>query len=129
LGDIDRLRSAAAITISRVNWSYRNQMEQRTSAAARILAAIALVVAVLVLVVVISTAMNGSSSNGHHKSGHHAQKEATHHRTKAKTYTVQSGDTLTAIAHDTGVPVSEIMALNPGVDPQILQAGEVLKLK
>ena len=35
----------------------------------------------------------------------------------------------TAIAHETGVPLSEIMALNPGVDPQILTSGEVLKLK
>lgn len=104
-------------------------MEQRTSATPRILAAIALVAAALVVVVVISSGLNDSSSDGRHKSRHHAHKEASHHRTKAKTYTVESGDTLTAIAHKTGVPVSEIMALNPGVDPQILQAGEVLKLK
>lgn len=104
-------------------------MEQRTSATARIFAAIALVVAVLVVVVVIAAALNGGSSNGHHKSSHHAHKEASHHRTKAKTYTVELGDTLIAIAHKTGVPVAEIMALNPGVDPQILTAGETLKLK
>lgn len=104
-------------------------MEERTSAIARILAAVALVVAVLVVVVVVASALNDSSSNGHHKSGHHTHKEATHHRTQAKTYTVQTGDTLTAIAHKTGIPLSEILALNPGVDPQILTAGEVLKLK
>ena len=50
-------------------------------------------------------------------------------RSKAKTYTVQSGDTLTAIAHKTGVPVAELQALNPEIDPQILIAGEVLKLR
>ena len=36
---------------------------------------------------------------------------------------MQSGDTLTSIAHKTGVPVAEILALNPEVDPQILIAG------
>jgi LysM repeat protein len=104
-------------------------MEKRTSFAARIVAALALVLAVLVIVVVVSAAMNGSDSNGSHHHKHQAQKENKQPRTKAKTYTVQNGDTLTAIAHKTGIPLSEIMALNPGVDPQILTAGEVLKLK
>jgi LysM repeat protein len=103
-------------------------MERRTSAAARIVAVLALIGAVVLIVVVVSTATNSSSSSSHHHSKHHAQKQ-THHRTEAKTYTVQPGDTLTAIAHKTGVPLSEIMALNPGVDPQILTSGEVLKLK
>jgi LysM repeat protein len=103
-------------------------MEKRTSAAARIAAVLALIGAVIAIAVVASTAMTGSDSNNNHHTKHHAQKEKRH-RTKAKTYTVQLGDTLTAIAHKTGVPVSEIMALNPGVDPQILSSGEVLKLK
>lgn len=104
--------------------------ERRTSAAARIAAVLALIGAVIVIVIAVSAAMNSSSSSSSHPSKQHqAQKEKTKHRTKAKTYTVQSGDTLTAIAHKTGVPLSEIMALNPGVDPQILTSGEVLKLK
>ncbi|HEX5594224.1 MAG TPA: LysM domain-containing protein [Solirubrobacterales bacterium] len=103
-------------------------MEKRTSAAARILAVLALIAAVISIVIVASAAMNGSDSNGHHQSKHHAQKEKRP-RTKAKTYTVETGDTLTAIAHKTGVPVAEILALNPEVDPQILIAGQTLKLK
>jgi LysM repeat protein len=104
-------------------------MERRTSAAARIAAVLALVGAVVVIVIVVSTAPSGSESKGHHHhSQPHAQKQKKP-RTTAKTYTVQPGDTLTAIAHETGVPLSEIMALNPGVDPQILTSGEVLKLK
>jgi LysM repeat protein len=103
-------------------------MERRTSAAARIAAVLALVGAVIVIAVVVSTAPSGSDSKGQHHHQHHAQKEKQP-RTQAKTYTVQNGDTLTAIAHKTGVPLSEIMALNPGVDPQILNSGEVLKLK
>ena len=103
-------------------------MEKRSSAPARIAAALALVAAVLVCVVVASAALNSDSSSDHHRSQHHAQKQKKP-RTKAKTYTVESGDTLTAIAHKTGVPVAEILALNPEVDPQILIAGQTLKLK
>lgn len=104
-------------------------MERRTSAAARIAAVLALIGAVIVIVIAVSAAMNSSSSNGSHHKQHQAQKEKKKHRTKAKTYTVQTGDTLTAIAHKTGVPVAEILALNPEVDPQILIAGQTLKLK
>lgn len=102
-------------------------MKKRTSVAARLLAALALIAAVVVVVVVASSAMNDSDSGGHHRTHHHAKKK--HPRTEAKTYTVESGDTLTAIAHKTGVPVAEILALNPEVDPQILIAGQTLKLK
>ena len=42
---------------------------------------------------------------------------------------VQNGDTLTSIAHETGVSVAYILRLNPGVDPQILISGEKLKLR
>jgi LysM repeat protein len=102
-------------------------MKKRSSAAARIAAALALLAAVLVVVVVASSAMNGSDTSERHHPQHHAQKKK--HRTKAPTYTVESGDTLTAIAHKTGVPVAEILALNPEVDPQILIAGQTLKLR
>jgi LysM repeat protein len=103
-------------------------MEKRSSAAARIAAAFALLVAVLVVVVVATSVMSGDSSSPKHQAKHHAQKEKKQ-RTKAKTYTVESGDTLTAIAHKTGVPVAEILALNPEVDPQILIAGQTLQLR
>jgi LysM repeat protein len=103
-------------------------MEERTNAATRIAAALALIVAVIVTVIVVAAAMSGSDSSSHPRSKQHTQKEKRH-RTEAKTYTVQTGDTLTAIAHRTGVPVAEILALNPEVDPQILIAGETLKLK
>ncbi|TMK55662.1 MAG: LysM peptidoglycan-binding domain-containing protein [Actinobacteria bacterium] len=104
-------------------------MEKRSSAASRLLAALALVAAVIVVVGVVATAMNSDSSS---KGGEHSSEPAhkqKKQRTKAKTYTVESGDTLTAIAHKTGVPVAEILALNPEVDPQILIAGQTLQLK
>ncbi|HEY6730893.1 MAG TPA: LysM domain-containing protein [Solirubrobacterales bacterium] len=103
-------------------------MEKRTSAAARLVAALALVVGALVVVVVVAGAMSDDSSSPQHRGQNQSQKE-TKERTKAKAYTVESGDTLTAIAHKTGVPVAEILALNPEVDPQILIAGQTLKLR
>jgi len=104
-------------------------MEKRTSAAARIAAVLALIGAVIVIVIAVSMATNSSNSSSSHHKHHQAQKEKAKPRTKAKTYTVETGDTLTAIAHKTGVPVAEILALNPEVDPQILIAGQTLKLK
>jgi LysM repeat protein len=102
-------------------------MKKSASNAARLFAVVALVAAVLVVIVVASAAMDSGDSGGHHRTPHHAKKK--HPRTTAKTYTVESGDTLTAIAHKTGVPVAEILALNPEVDPQILIAGQTLKLR
>jgi LysM repeat protein len=104
-------------------------MEKRSSAASRLFAALALVVAVLVVVGVVATAMNGDSSSDGKRSSSQPTHKQKKHRTKATSYTVESGDTLTAIAHKTGVPVAEILALNPEVDPQILIAGQTLQLK
>jgi LysM repeat protein len=103
-------------------------MQKRTSAAPRIAAAIALVAAVLVIVVVVGVALNDDSSPREQRNERPAKKEKKK-QTTAKTYTVETGDTLTAIAHKTGIPVAEILALNPEVDPQILIAGQTLKLK
>ena len=46
-----------------------------------------------------------------------------------RSYTVRAGDTLGAIAEDTGVSVDELQRLNPDLDPQALGAGEKLKLR
>ncbi len=85
------------------------------------------------MVVVIATALGGGGDDGGGSggdsghAGHVKQSQAPAHT--AKTYEVQSGDTLTSIAHETGVPVAVILKLNPGVDPQILISGEKLKLR
>ena len=102
--------------------------EKRTSFIARLVAVLALAATVVVLVVAIPSALNGGSDSSKHGK-HSNQHTAKRHRTKAATYVVKSGDTLTAIAHQTGVPVAQILALNPEVDPQILIAGETLKLR
>jgi LysM repeat protein len=106
-------------------------MKKRSSASARILAVIALVLAVVVAIVAIGGALGGSSndSGGHGHGGKAAHKAAKERRNAPAVYIVKSGDTLTAIAHHSGVTVARIQALNPQVDPQILIAGEKLKLK
>jgi len=105
-------------------------METQTSASARIFAALALAVAVLVVIVVVASNMGGDSSD-HARRTQTAKHEKKQQEQKPApaTYVVQSGDTLTSIAHETGVPVAEIIALNPEVDPQILIAGQTLKLR
>jgi LysM repeat protein len=107
-------------------------MKPRSSSTARIAAASALALALVLAIVVIGGAVGGGSSgsgNGHRggSSAHKAAKKETRH--VPASYEVQSGDTLISIAHRTGVTVREIEALNPQVDPQILIAGEELKLR
>ena len=46
-----------------------------------------------------------------------------------KSYIVQSGDTLSSIAEETGTTVEELQELNPDIDPQILVSGQKLKLR
>jgi LysM repeat protein len=84
------------------------------------------------VIVVIAATLGGGDGDGSHKGAggtSHATRhqQASHHTPKS--YEVQSGDTLTSIAHQTGVPVARILRLNPGIDPQILISGEELKLK
>jgi LysM repeat protein len=106
-------------------------MKKKRSWIARFLALAALAAAVVAVIVVASnTDLHSSTNHKHgHKAQQHKEKTPKKKRTKAKTYTVQSGDTLISIAHKTGVPVAELQALNPEVDPQIMVAGEVLKLR
>lgn len=103
-------------------------MEKRTSAVARFVAALALVGAVLVVVVIVGAAMNDDSSPQEQRTERPAKKQKQQ-RPKVETYTIETGDTLTSIAQETGVSVNRILELNPEVDPQILVAGETLKLR
>ncbi len=103
-------------------------MEKRSSALARIFAVLALAGAVVILIAVIAGSLGDSGDPAKPSRDQSAQKKSRP-KTKASTYVVKSGDTLVSIAHRTGVPVVHILALNPEVDPQILIAGETLKLR
>jgi LysM repeat protein len=106
-------------------------MNKRSSALARALAVTTLVAAFVVAVVVVGGALGGggSSGSGGRRHGGDAAKRASHEKKTPATYEVQSGDTLISIAHHNGVSVARIESLNPEVDPQILIAGETLKLR
>jgi LysM repeat protein len=106
-------------------------MEKRTSAFARIFAVLALAAAIAAVFVVVSGGVDdnsGKTSRNHpHKQAKTEEKKKS--RTKAATYEIQPGDTLTRISAKTGVPVTELKALNPEVDALTLIAGETLKLR
>lgn len=104
--------------------------QKKSSATARILAVLALVGSVIVLIAVVAANVGGGESGSGGRS--HAQKVQHEKQVQKKipaTYTIQSEDTLTKIAHETGVPVGKIERLNPEIDPQLLIAGETIKLK
>jgi LysM repeat protein len=47
----------------------------------------------------------------------------------ARTYTVQSGDTLGSIAAKTGTTVARLEQLNPNVDPTALRIGQTIRVQ
>jgi LysM repeat protein len=109
----------------------RLSMTKRSSAA-RLLAVVALVLAFAAAVIVIGGALGGGSeeSGTRRQDGGAATLKADGKQREAPaSYVVESGDTLTSIARATGVSVARIEVLNPDVDPQILIAGETLKLR
>jgi LysM repeat protein len=84
------------------------------------------------VIVLIATTLGGGDDGSGSGGGSTPAGQAKQGHAKApipKSYEVQNGDTLTSIAHETGVPVARILRLNPGVDPQILISGEKLKLR
>ena len=46
-----------------------------------------------------------------------------------RVYVVKAGDTLVKIANSTGVPIEELLSLNPSIDPQGLVTGQRVKLR
>ncbi len=105
---------------------------------ARLLAPIALVAFALALLIVLGASGSGDDSaapSGNSTSAESTTTETTTSPAKRKarrrkaTYTVEVGDTLGAIADETGVSVETIEELNPELDPQALVTGQKIKLR
>jgi hypothetical protein len=55
--------------------------------------------------------------------------EEERERRPRRTYVVRPGDTPSQIAEETGVPLDQILELNPDLDPQTLSPGQRLRLR
>lgn len=101
---------------------------------ARYLAPLALALAfIAVLMVLTSGDEQGSTSTVESRpattSTTKAKAKAKPPRKQPTTYTVQSGDVLSAIAEKTGVSLERLLVLNEDLDPQVLRAGQKLRLR
>jgi LysM repeat protein len=102
---------------------------------ARFLAPLALVAVVVALFMVVSSTKNDSGSKGtsgqttSHPTASPSSKAKKRARKGPRRYTVKTGDTPSSIADKTGVPLEEILRLNPDLDPQTLSPGQRIKLR
>jgi LysM repeat protein len=102
---------------------------------ARFLAPLALLAVVIALFLVVSSSLNDSGPSGKPSQSTGTQPTASptaggkHQRKGRRRYTVKPGDTPSSIAEKTGVPLEEILRLNPDLDPQTLSPGERIKLR
>lgn len=110
---------------------------QTTRSPVRLLAPIALVAFAFVLFVVVagSDVTGGgdggseSASDAPAPSAETTERERPAGKKRKRSYTVQLGDSLGAIADKTGVEVETIQLLNPELDPQSLTVGQKIKLR
>jgi LysM repeat protein len=106
---------------------------------ARWLAPLALLVSIGAVLLVVSASGGGSgdgsettTSSGITASGTTETGSSTTETTTTsgpRTYVVKPGDTLTAIADATGVPLEQIEQLNDDIDSQSLTVGERIRLR
>jgi LysM repeat protein len=104
---------------------------------ARFLAPLALVAVVIALLMIVNSSRNDAGT-GDKPGRTNSQSTATpskggkssqRQRKGPRRYTVKSGDTPSSIADKTGVPLEEILRLNPDLDPQTLSPGQRIRLR
>jgi LysM repeat protein len=103
----------------------------RRSIVARIAALLALVgcgIAIYLLVMAFTEDGGGNESKGD-KKNRSEQSAKQKQAASVTSHTVATGDTLSGIAQETGVPVPRIERLNPELDAEALNAGQVLTLR
>jgi LysM repeat protein len=94
---------------------------------ARYLAPIALAATIAGTYVIVHNALTAKPKTPHTRV---VAPVRTHGRfARRKYYAVQPGDSMTAIAAKTGIPLTTLESLNPHVDPNSLQTGQRLRLR
>src|SRR4051812_15554116 len=103
---------------------------------ARFLAPLALVAVVVALLLVVKSSMDDPAAPPASRPQSSGQPTASpsgkgkkQHAKGPRRYRVKNGDTPTSIAEKTGVPLDEILRLNPDLDPQTLSPGQRIKLR
>jgi LysM repeat protein len=108
----------------------------------RVLAPASLAAFAVVLLIVVIASLAGDGGDGRQKplEGTRTTKQESRSKSKGSTtkapkvsakprfYIVKPGDNLAIIAGKEGVPLEELRALNPSLDPQSLVSGQRVKL-
>lgn len=94
---------------------------------ARALAPLALVGFLIVFVLILAGARGGSHHKRHKASAPTPRLLDKKGRPK-RCYRVKPGQLLSTIAQKTGVPVKQLQQLNKGLDPNAVQAGQLIRI-
>ena len=100
---------------------------------ARFLAPLALVAVVIALFLVVTSSRPDTESPAGSSNSSDTRPTATpsgkKQRKGPRRYRVREGDTPSSIAEKTGVPLEEILRLNPDLDPQTLSPGQRIRVR
>jgi LysM repeat protein len=98
---------------------------------ARFLAPLALLAFVAALFMVVQSSQTSSNGSGTPNRATDSRPTATPspERRGPRRYRVKEGDTPSSIAEKTGVPLEDILRLNPDLDPQTIQPGQRIRLR
>jgi LysM repeat protein len=98
---------------------------------ARFLAPLALVAFCIALFMIVQSSQTSTDGNGNPAGANDARPTATPtaERRGPRRYRVKEGDTPSSIADETGVPLEQILRLNPDIDPQTLRPGQRIRLR
>jgi LysM repeat protein len=98
---------------------------------ARFLAPLALLAVVAALFMVVQASQTESDGTGtsNRATDSTPTPTPTPERKGPRRYRVKVGDTPSSIAEKTGVPLEDILRLNPDLDPQTIQVGQRIRLR
>jgi LysM repeat protein len=130
-----------AVAGSRRTTYHRRGMSAFPQIPLRMLAPVSLGLFAVVFLIVVVSSLNGGSGSVGSKSPAPATRSSSRSASgstsstparrglDSREYVIKPGDTLSKIASATGVPVEQLQALNPLIDPKGLVTGQRIKLR